>query len=119
MGQTPTARSLAYLRKQGMTAGVVEKFNHHTKRRIDYLGGIDLIACGPVHGIVGVQSTSSSNQSSRVAKLLAEPRMAEWLKGGGRLVVHGWSKKGKAGKRKLWTVNVTELTLDQFAGATA
>jgi hypothetical protein len=117
MATTPTARSLAYLRKLGMTAGVVERYCHHTKRRIDFLGGIDLIGTGPVEGIVAVQSTSASNQASRVTKLLALPTMAEWLKGGGRLVVHGWSKKGAAGKRKLWSVNVTELTLDDFLGA--
>lgn len=105
---SPTARTLARLKRDGFTAGVVEKWIPQTMRRLDFLGGIDIIACGN-GSIIGIQCTSSANAASRVAKLKAEPRLTEWMKNGGKLQVWGWRKGGPRGKRKTWQVTVTEL----------
>lgn len=105
---SPTARTLAKLRKDGYQAGVVEKWIPQTKRRLDLFGGIDIIAVG-FDSIIGIQCTTVTNQAKRIAKLLAEPQLAVWRRNGGRLQVWGWAKKGKAGKRKFWECTVTEI----------
>lgn len=105
---SPTARTLAKLKRDGFTAGVVEKWIPQTMRRLDFLGGIDIIACGNGE-IIGIQCTTSAHAAERVEKLRAEPRLTEWMKNGGKLQVWGWSKKGPRGKRKLWQVTITEL----------
>jgi hypothetical protein len=73
---SPTARTLAYLRRRGYTAGVVERFiagvgEHGQGIRRDFLGCIDLIAVKPGSPILGVQATSISNVSARLAKAKA------------------------------------------------
>ena len=100
-------RSLALLKRLGYAACVVERFNHFVKVRQDAMGFIDILAAGN-GSILAIQSTTTSNQASRVAKIKAEPRALAWLNNGGRIFVHGWSKKGAKGKRKLWSVTETE-----------
>ena len=105
---SPTQRTLAYLRKQGWTVGVVEKWIPQTMRRVDFLGGIDLIAVREGETL-GVQATSTANASARVKKLRELPTMQTWKSAGNKLWVIGWAKRGRAGKRKLWTPTITEL----------
>lgn len=67
--------------------------------------------------IVGVQCCSGSGALAKhKAKLLAEPRMREWVAAGASLVIHSWRKvnERKAGKRKLWSVDEVELRLEDF-----
>lgn len=110
---SPTTRTLALLRKEGWLPQVVEKWLGFAKVRVDLYGGIDLLAIKP--GIIlGVQATSSSNVSARVAKLLAEPKLKLWLQAGGKLEVWGWSKKGPRGKRKTWQVRKVALILEDY-----
>jgi hypothetical protein len=105
---TPTSRTLEALRKQGYEVAVVEKWIPQTRRRLDAFGFIDLIALG--EGItIGVQATSASNVASRVTKILEEPRHKAWLAAGNKIQVWGWSKKGKAGCRKLWTPTIRDI----------
>ena len=112
---TPTARSLAYLRAKGFTAGVVERWIAPARRRIDLGGFGDIVCWHPEHGILAVQATSSANASARVWKILALPEAALWLASGGRIVVHGWGRRGLRGKRKLWTLTTErEITLKDF-----
>lgn len=100
---TPTQRSLAHLRGHGYMPWVVEHWNSFTRRRNDLFGFGDILAIG--HGeIVIVQTTSTGNMSARQKKILANPYAHEWVKAGGTIVLHGWSKKGPKGKRKLWTL---------------
>lgn len=102
---TPTARSLAQLRKDGWTAQVVEKWNPHSRTRLDLFGVIDIVAVRAESSkILGVQATSGSNASARVVKSLAERRLALWLMAGGAFEVWSWAKQGPRGKRKLWTL---------------
>lgn len=114
MSASPTSRSLQKLRKDGWVAGVVEKRIPGMFVTQDFLGGIDIVAASPSGGILGVQTTSNDNLAARRSKLLAEPRMRTWLLAGGKLVVHGWSKKGARGKRKLWECREVELLLSDF-----
>ena len=105
---TPTARSLAELRKRGVVAQVVEQTIPKMFIKRDVFGVIDIIAMGGGH-IVGIQATSGSNHAARVAKILEEPRARQWIENGGRLQVWSWSKRGERGKRKLWTLRIEEI----------
>lgn len=108
---TPTARTLQRLRKLGYLAGVVERFNHHTKTRHDLFGCIDLVAISVEHGTLGVQATSGSNLASRVEKSLWIPELCVWLAAGNRFECWGW-RKLKHGKNSVrWEPRIVELTL--------
>lgn len=102
--RSPSARSKAYMVKQGYIVGTVERYCSSTKRRHDLFGFIDLIA---VRGsdVVGIQSTSDANLAARISKAEALPTFSVWLRAG-RVEFHGWGKKGAKGKRKLWSVRV-------------
>lgn len=106
---TPTERTLAFLRKAKMTAGVVEKWNSHARIRQDFLGFADIIAAADDRGILAVQATSGSNMASRVTKVRAEPRASDWLRSGGRIWVMGWRQIGKP---KKWTPRIIEILHD-------
>ncbi len=109
---TPTARSLAKLKADGYTAQVVEKWNPHSKTRLDLFGIIDIIAISAESAkILGIQATSGSNVSARMKKALAEPRLATWLMSGGEFEVWGWAKQGPRGKRKTWTLRYEPIRL--------
>lgn len=102
---SPTARTLAALRKEGWTAQVVEKWNAHAKVRVDLYGIIDILAMRNGK-LLGVQATSGSNAAARVKKARAEPRLAEWLACGCAFEVHGWRKVKvkRGGKATKWEV---------------
>lgn len=110
---TPLSRrALDEMRKRGWTAQVVEKWNSHAKVRIDLFGVIDIVAIAPPDEqhdrprIVGIQVTDGTSHSKHRDKIVAEPRALEWFKAGGRLELWSYSKRGDAGKRKLWTLRV-------------
>jgi hypothetical protein len=107
---TPTSRTLGFLRKLGYVVQTVERYLPHARVRQDLFGVGDVLAIRPGE-IVLVQTTSGSNLSARRTKALAEPRLRTWLEAGGKFVLHGWSKKGPAGKRKLWACRAEEITL--------
>jgi hypothetical protein len=52
--------------------------------------------------VIGIQATSGTNHSARVAKAKAEPRLAAWLGAGQAFEVWSWAKRGARGKRKTW-----------------
>ena len=123
MKTSPTQRSLAFLRKSGFTACIVEKFlpargGMKFPRRIDAFGFGDLLACRGNTGhvsfrdgpnslpsqIVLVQTTTAVHMADHRAKILAIPEFYKWKEAGGLVLLHGWSKKGPRGKRKLWQV---------------
>ncbi|HEY3319590.1 MAG TPA: hypothetical protein VGP72_03835 [Planctomycetota bacterium] len=112
---TPTARTLAELRAHGWTAQVVEHWNSFAHIRQDLFGVIDIVAVAPGRGFFGVQATSSTNISTRVAKSKAEPRLKTWLEAGGRFAVVGWGKRGPRGGRKTWQPIWREIVLEQLA----
>lgn len=109
---SPTQRSLKYLRAKGYVVDICEKWNAYTRTRKDLFGVLDLVCLG--HGtILGVQTTSGPG-SSRITKILAEPRAKVWLENGGKITVHGWSLRGARGCRKRWTVREVEITLADY-----
>ena len=55
---TPTQRSLKYLREQGYTVAIVERWNAFAKIRQDLFGFIDLLAIKPGETLA-VQTTAS------------------------------------------------------------
>lgn len=105
---TPTARTLQYLRKRGITADVVERWIAGAGVRKDFLGIIDVIALWPAfaggHHIIGIQATSGTNHSSRCRKVESSPSLFFWRSAGAFMEVWSWSKRGPRGKRKLWTL---------------
>jgi hypothetical protein len=112
---SPAQRSLALLREQGYSAQITEHWNPFAHIRQDLFGFLDIIGIkSGVTGVLGIQTTSTGNLSARVKKILAIPEAQIWLSSGGKILVHGWSKKGKAGKRKLWQLTEKELTLADF-----
>ena len=112
---SPTVRSLALLRKQGFHAQVVERYNQYARVRVDLFGFIDIVAIKEGEsGVTGVQTTSASNLSARVNKILGIPAAQLWLATGNRILVHGWAKKGPRGKRKLWQTVEKWLSLEDF-----
>lgn len=103
---SPTARSLKYLKDNGYIAQVVERFNPFSHTRLDLFGFIDIVAVKKGEmGVLGVQSTSSTNTSHRVNKSKNTDLLSIWLATGNKFEIHGWGKKGKSGKRKLWTLD--------------
>lgn len=111
MATSPTKLTLDWLRDDGWTAEVVEYWNAFARRRIDFLGGIDIIALRE-GTTLGVQCTTTAHQAERCAKLGGLPAIATWLTAGNQLWVVGWAKKGPRGKRKTWQATVTELTAE-------
>lgn len=91
MPTSPTQRTLAELRKNGYLPWVVEKWNHYAKIRQDLLGCVDVLAFRK-GAVLGVQATSGSNVSARVAKAKAEPRLRVFLESGCSFEVWGWRK---------------------------
>ena len=110
---SPTKRTLDLLRNYGWTTQVVEKWEPHSKRRIDLFGGIDILAIRDNYTL-GVQATSGGNISARIHKLIELPAMRLWLEGRDRrLHVWGWRKlKIERGKKAVrWTPKIFEITM--------
>jgi len=116
---SPSQRALAECRKRDWPCGIVERYCSFTRRRHDLFGCIDLIALDDEMGTLGIQVTSGSNHSKRVAKTLEEPRIRRWLERGNRYEVWSYSKKGAAGKRKLWHLRVQPVTVEMYEEAEA
>ena len=78
------------------------------------LGFIDGIAMGP-GDLIALQACGQDFQE-HVRKITGPCRFnaIDWLNTGNRIVLIGWRKLGKAGKRKLWTPRIQEFTLADF-----
>lgn len=124
MSDSPTSRSLDYLRKQGFHAGVVEQNVRYPEKingrptgkmimfKRDLFGWCDIIAVRPSgKGTVYVQTTSRANQSSRLKKIIASKEAIDVLLAGNTILVHGWAQVGARGERKTWQVSVHRLEL--------
>lgn len=109
---TPTARTLAELRKQGYVAAVVERWLPKVDLRKDLFGCIDVLAChGLTAGCLGVQATTRENVMHRVEKAAKQIELRTFLQAGNRFEVWGWEQRG--GK---WTHLVYPVTLRELAG---
>lgn len=110
---SPTQRSLKFLRDQGWTAEVVERWIPGANIRKDLFGFCDIFCFSPERRqFLMVQTTTWSHLSEHVRKILSLPVVVGWLSAGGFVQAHGWKKVGPRGKRKKWEVEVQEITLD-------
>jgi hypothetical protein len=92
---SPTQRTLAHLRDGGcQLVQVVEKWNPHARIRQDLFGFVDVLAIRDGQTIA-VQTTSSSNISSRLKKIADSESIAHIRKAGWTVLVHGWRKNSK------------------------
>lgn len=105
---SPTQRSLAYLRSQGYECAVVERWNSHARIRQDLFGFIDLLALG--QGLtLAVQISTASSMSCRRAKILQNQNLPVLMAAGWCVMIHGWYK----GPKRQWLVKeeiATDLT---------
>src|SRR5215472_11142405 len=106
---SPTQRSLAYLRKNGWSACVVEKWNQYARVRQDAFGFGDILAIKmdaknwfDTRHIALVQTTTTPNMAARRNKINALWLADKWRDAGGLVILHGWAKRGPRGKRKKW-----------------
>jgi len=88
---SPTSRSLELLRSEGYLCEVVEKWNQWSKTRKDLYGFIDILAVRKGE-VLGVQATSGSNVSGRVAKITEHENVGQVREAGIRIEVWGWRK---------------------------
>lgn len=102
---SPTARTLAKLRKEGWLAWVVEKWIPQTQQRSDLFGFIDVLA---IRGdeTLAVQSTSRSNVSGRVKKITEHENVAAVRAAGWAIHVHGWGKMANG----RWECRVVDMS---------
>jgi len=101
---SPTQRSLAVMRERGYLAEVVERWVPGANIRRDLFGFVDVL-CIRDREVCGVQATSSSNVSARVAKIADHDNVAAVRQAGIRLLVHGWAKR--RGRWRLHEVDVS------------
>lgn len=118
MSDSPTSRTLLCLRSRGLMVGITEKFNSYTNTRHDLFGFIDLLAVDNIQTI-GIQCTSGTNVSSRIAKILDEyqENAIKWLSCSSRsLEVWGWRKlqtpKKRGLTRKVWFPKRVQIYLN-------
>ena len=116
---SPTARSLAQLRKYGWTPAVVEKFNPGARVRQDLFGFLDVVCLRQgVPGLLGIQVTTTGHMADRFTKMTSDAvidRVRLWLDAGNQVEIHGWAKRGPRGKRKTWTLTRRVVTLGDLA----
>jgi hypothetical protein len=112
MKTSPSARSTQHLKAEGWFVSRVEQTIPHTFIKRDCYGWADLLCVHPLKGIALVQVTSSGNLASRItkARTVAGPLTA-WLVAGGKLLAHGWAKRGARGQAKTWQLREVELKL--------
>jgi hypothetical protein len=91
--QSPTQRSLEYLREQGYLVAIVEHWNPFARIRQDLWGWCDLLAIKKDE-VLAVQVTASA-VSERIKKIQASETVSHVRDAGIRIEVHGWRKNSK------------------------
>lgn len=116
MKTNATQKSLKYLRENGWSACVVERFlpargTMKFPRRIDAFNIGDLLACRPFPDaeIALVQCCPGASHAEHKAKILAIPEFDTWKQSGGIVLLMSWAKQGQRGKRKIWTLREERL----------
>ncbi len=114
---SPTSRTIEALKSEGWITGIVEKWNPHARIRQDLFGFADILAASPDRMPKLIQTTSGSHVSSRVEKIIAEPRARTALLSGFVIEVWGWRrlKVKRGGKAVRWEPRIVSVTLADFA----
>jgi hypothetical protein len=85
---------LAFLRRLGFVADVVERWLPHAGVRRDLFGFADVLAVHPRDRVILlVQATTADHVANRLAKAKARPELLAWLKSGGCFSVWGWTRR--------------------------
>jgi hypothetical protein len=120
--RSPTQRTLNFLREQGATVKVVEKYikfpNMVHGVRQD-LWGADILAVQGMK-LIAIQTCAGASHSNRVQKSLANDEVQNWLATGVLFEIWSWSRRRsdkilKSGERshaKVMKCRVTQLTLN-------
>ena len=124
-GITPTQRTIAYLKDQGLICGIVERWIMNPRLpgggiRKDLFGFIDVITVSKADGIMAIQSCGS-DYSGHLKKITIEKaeEATAWLEAGGKIILMGWRKVKKAPGLKLevWKPRIQEITLETISKA--
>jgi len=109
---SPTARTLAELRRLGFVCDVVERWIPRARVRKDWGGWGDVLGVGQGVTLL-VQTTDGSHVAARVTKARALPSLVAWLAvPSNRAEVWGWTLAGPRGARKVWTLRRVDLGFD-------
>jgi hypothetical protein len=123
-GISPTQRTIAYLKDQGVLCGTVERWIPNPGLpgggiRKDLFGFIDIITISKADGIMGIQSCGS-DFSGHYRKITQEKadEVAAWLDAGGKLQLISWRKvkKVRGGKLMIWQPRIVEITMKDLVG---
>jgi hypothetical protein len=118
---TPSARSMDWLRKNGWIVCRVEQRlripGAPFPRTLDAFNFGDLLGAHPDQGVALFQVTSTGHLAHRETKILGldvsrkDTRKVAicWLEAGGRVILHGWAKRGPRGKVKRWQLTEWEI----------
>jgi len=101
---SPTQLSKRELEKQGYLVEITERWNAFARKRKDLFDFIDLLAIKE-NEILGIQTTSASNISARVNKILEHENFKLVQASGIKVVVHGWKKNNS----NRWEVKIKEM----------
>jgi hypothetical protein len=108
---SPTARTLAHLRRLGFTAGLVERWVPHRDIRVDLFGIGDVLGVHPRdRSVLLVQCTSDAHVADRLKRVQARPELPALLAAGVAVEVWGWSLR--AGR---WCVRRVALRAEVLA----
>ena len=86
----------------------VESYNAHVRRTIDLFGVIDIVAITPT-SILGIQTTTGAHHANRRAKILAEPRIKQWLAAGGLMELWSFTKP-----RNRWVLRTDVILISEY-----
>jgi hypothetical protein len=107
---SPTALTLALLRRCRYVADVVERYLHHARRKRDFLGIADVLAVRRGEpGTLAVQATSLAHVRDRLERVRHRHELAAWLAAGNRLEIWGWYRHGRAWQVKRVAVRGEDL----------
>jgi hypothetical protein len=106
---SPTQLTIRHYLERGYLVDVVERWVPRANIRRDLFGVIDLVAITADEPLIGIQATSISNVSARLAKARASAALAVWLRTGARFIVIGWAKR--AGR---WHPKIVEMRGDDM-----
>ena len=112
MSDTPTTRTLRYMRGEGYTCDISEHWNPFVKRRKDLFNFIDIVAAKAGERLRLIQCTSGDNVSKRVEKIQSIP-VAAILAETCCIFVVGWRKVGKPAR---WQPRFVQMIPDGNGG---
>jgi len=114
MALSPTQLTLGECKKRKWRAQVVEKYNHHTRRRHDLFGFGDVLVLDDQPGCLLVQTTIARHAMDRARKIMNECADAciDWIDAGNRAEVWGWRAR-KVGRTRRWSLEIHPIAIKE------